>query len=31
MGFWDRETHMSKAEWKGACARTMQDYPTVLR
>jgi hypothetical protein len=31
MGFWDRETHMSKAEWKAACARTMQDYPTVQR
>jgi hypothetical protein len=31
MGFWDRETHMSKTEWKAACARTMQDYPTVLR
>jgi hypothetical protein len=31
MGFWARETHMSKAEWKAACARTMQDYPTVLR
>ena len=31
MGFWDRETHMSKAEWKAACVRTMQDYPTVLR
>ena len=31
IGFWDRETHMSKAEWKAACVRTMQDYPTVLR
>jgi hypothetical protein len=31
MGFWDRETHMSKAEWKAACLRTMQEYPTVLR
>ena len=31
MGFWDRETHMSKSEWKAACVRTMQDYPTVLR
>jgi hypothetical protein len=31
MGFWDHETHMSKAEWKAACVRTMQDYPTVLR
>ena len=31
IGFWDPETHTSKAEWKAACARTMQDYPTVLR
>jgi hypothetical protein len=31
MGFWDRETHMTKTEWKAACVRTMQDYPTVLR
>jgi hypothetical protein len=31
MGFWDRETHMTKAEWKAACARTMEDYPSVLR
>ena len=31
MGFWDRETHMTKAEWKAACMRTMQDEPTVLR
>ena len=31
MGFWDRETHMTKAEWKAACVRTMQDDPTVLR
>jgi hypothetical protein len=30
MGFWDRETHMTKTEWKAACLRTMQDYPTVL-
>jgi hypothetical protein len=30
MGFWDRETHMTKAEWKAACVRTMQEYPTVL-
>jgi hypothetical protein len=31
MGFWDRETHMTKAEWKAACLRTMQEYPNVLR
>jgi hypothetical protein len=31
MGFWDRETHMTKAEWKAACLRTMQDYPSVTR
>jgi hypothetical protein len=31
MGFWDRQTHMSKAEWKAACVRTMDDYPTVLQ
>jgi hypothetical protein len=22
MGFWDRETHMSKSEWRGACERS---------
>ena len=31
MGFWDRETHMTKTEWKAACVRTMQDEPSVLR
>lgn len=31
MGFWDRETHMTKAEWKAACLRTMQEYPSVFR
>jgi hypothetical protein len=31
MRFWDRDTHMSKSEWRVACVRTMQDYPTVLR
>ena len=31
MGFWDRETHMTKAEWKAACVRTMQEYPSVLQ
>jgi hypothetical protein len=29
MGFWDRDTHMTKAEWRAACRRTMQEYPTV--
>lgn len=23
MGFWDRGTHMSKVEWRAACARTL--------
>ncbi len=23
MGFWDRGTHMTKAEWRNACARTL--------
>jgi hypothetical protein len=31
MGFWDRETHMTKAEWRGACIRSMQEYPSVFR
>jgi hypothetical protein len=22
MAFWDRETHMSKSEWRGACQRS---------
>jgi hypothetical protein len=22
MGFWDRDTHMSKSEWRGACERS---------
>ena len=26
---WDRDTHMTKAEWRVACKRTMQEYPTV--
>jgi len=29
MGFWEKATHMTKAEWREACKRTMQDYPTV--
>ena len=31
MGFWERATHMSKAEWRAACKRTLEEYPTVLR
>ncbi len=31
MGFWDRATHMTKAEWKGACLRTMEEFPDVMR
>ena len=23
MGYWDRDTHMTKAEWKVACARSI--------
>jgi hypothetical protein len=23
MGFWERATHMTKAEWKAACQRTV--------
>jgi hypothetical protein len=29
MGFWEKATHMTKAEWREACKRTMQDYPSV--
>ena len=29
MGFWDKATHMTKGEWRHACKRTMQEYPTV--
>ncbi len=31
MGFWDSGTHMTKAEWKAACARSIQEYPSVFR
>jgi hypothetical protein len=31
MGFWEPATHMTKAEWRVACKRTMQEYPSVLR
>jgi hypothetical protein len=31
MGFWDRGTHMTKAEWKAACVRSIQEYPSVFQ
>jgi len=31
MGFWEKATHMTKTEWREACKRTMQEYPTVRR
>jgi hypothetical protein len=31
MGFWERATHMTKAEWKAACLRTMDEFPDVQR
>jgi len=29
MGFWEPATHMTKAEWRAACMRTMQEYPNI--
>jgi len=29
MNFWEPATHMSKPEWRAACERTMQEYPSV--
>ena len=29
MGFWEPATHMSKTEWRAACERTMEDYPSL--
>jgi hypothetical protein len=29
MGFWESATHMSKTEWRAACERTMDQYPSV--
>ena len=29
MDFWEPATHMSKTEWRAACKRTLQDYPSV--
>jgi hypothetical protein len=31
MGFWESATHMSKREWRTACLRTMDEYPSVTR
>jgi hypothetical protein len=31
MGFWDKATHMTKAEWKAACLRTMTEFPDIMR
>jgi hypothetical protein len=31
MGFWEKETHMSKTEWRAACKRSLQEVPSVLR
>ena len=31
MGFWDRETHMTKTEWRAACVRSMREYPSVFQ
>jgi hypothetical protein len=31
MGFWEPATHMTKTEWRAACKRTLQEFPTVLR
>jgi hypothetical protein len=29
MGFWDKATHMSKAEWRASCIRSMAENPDV--
>jgi len=29
MDFWEPATHMSKTEWRAACERTLQDYPSL--
>jgi hypothetical protein len=29
MNFWDRETHMTKAEWRAACKRTLARISTI--
>ena len=30
-GFLGQATHMSKTEWRSACKRTLEEFPTVLR
>ena len=27
---WDAQTHMSKREWRGACERSVKDYPDAF-
>jgi hypothetical protein len=27
---WDAQTHMSKQEWRGACRRSLVDYPDAF-
>ena len=29
MKFWEPATHMTKVQWRAACLRTMQEYPSV--
>ena len=29
MGFWEPATHMNKREWRGACLRTMEEFPSL--
>lgn len=29
MRFWEPATHMTKVQWRAACLRTMQEYPSV--
>jgi hypothetical protein len=31
MGFWDRATHMSKAEWRTACIESQHRLDDVAR
>jgi hypothetical protein len=27
---WDAQTHMSRREWRGACERSVKDYPDAF-
>jgi hypothetical protein len=29
MDFWEPATHMTKTEWRAACKRTLEEYPTL--